>query len=506
MSDLCKVLIVDDEYIMRQGIKHLVNWDKEGFLIVGEATNGKEALIMVEELKPHIVVMDVVMPVMDGVELTKEVHEKCPDIKIIVLSGFDDFCYVKETLKNGAMDYILKPTLTGEVFLEALKRAADSIPGFSLSGNSNLNLNHALEWYIAGYSDSINIQDFPEFAKLNTYRMFAVDINYAFENDNDYIAKIRKEIRKTLNEAGIIFGRTVIDNRNLVYVFNYDIVYEIGVLEKLSRIAERVKNVKPKGFFVLSKRFENIQDVREIYLQVESQINSGFYYDNKSILNMEYSKEIQKEIPKFDYNDFSYDLRNGEYNTAIGKMRGYIEKCAKAHDNCEKIKNKAKNFIYNIIIMLEEYDIDVEPMRRKYFKEIEETIYVTDFLKKLDEILDEIKKAFAENMTGTDRVMNKITKHILEHYMEPLDLDSLAKEFNYNYNYLSSYFNSKNKEGFSGYLNKIRIEKSCEILKKEDIPISDVSTMVGYSDHSYFCRVFKKNTGYTPSVYRRRFR
>lgn len=258
MSDLCKVLIVDDEYIMRQGIKHLVNWDKEGFLIVGEATNGKEALIMVEELKPHIVVMDVVMPVMDGVELTKEVHEKYPDIKIIVLSGFDDFCYVKETLKNGAMDYILKPTLTGEVFLEALKRAADSIPGFSLSGNSNLNLNHALEWYIAGYSDSINIQDFPEFAKLNTYRMFAVDINYAFENDNDYVAKIRKEIRKTLDEAEIIFGRTVIDNRNLIYVFNYDIVYEIGVLEKLSRIAERVKNVKPKGFFVLSKRFEKI--------------------------------------------------------------------------------------------------------------------------------------------------------------------------------------------------------------------------------------------------------
>ena len=99
------------------------------------------------------------------------------------------------------------------------------------------------------------------------------------------------------------------------------------------------------------------------------------------IRDREYSKEIQKEIPKFDYNDFSYDLRNGEYNTAIGKMRGYIEKCAKAHDNCEKIKNKAKNFIYNIIIMLEEYDIDVEPMRRKYFKEIEETIYVTDFLR-----------------------------------------------------------------------------------------------------------------------------
>ena len=77
----------------------------------------------------------------------------------------------------------------------------------------------------------MNIQDFLEFAKLNTYRMFAVDINYAFENDNDYVAKIRKRNPKTLDEAEIIFGRTVIDNRNLIYVFNYDIVYEIAVLK-----------------------------------------------------------------------------------------------------------------------------------------------------------------------------------------------------------------------------------------------------------------------------------
>ena len=187
-------------------------------------------------------------------------------------------------------------------------------------------------------------------------------------------------------------------------------------------------------------------------------------------------------------------------------MYSYVKECIEARDDYEKIKNKAKNFIYSIIVTLEEYDVDIDIMRKKYFERIDTTIFAAEFLNELKEILDEIKSVFENSITGTDRIMGNITKYIIEHYMEPLDLDTIAKQFNYNYNYLSSYFNSKNYEGFSGYLNKVRIEKACELLKKEDMPISDISYAVGYSDHSYFCRVFKKSTGYTPSVYRRRFR
>lgn len=506
MSELCRVLVVDDEYIMRQGIKHLINWDKEGFLIVGEAINGEEALLKVEELKPQIVVMDVVMPVMDGVELTKKIHDKHPEIQIIVLSGFDDFWYVKETLKNGAMDYILKPTLTGDVFLDALKKAADNIPGFNFTGDSNLNLNHSLEWYISGYSQNIPVEEFPEFTQKDSYRIFGVDVNYVFFNDDEAIRKIRKKVRATLEEMNLVFGRTQIDNRNLIYVFNYDRIQEVEIIDKLNGIAQEVKESNAKGFFVLSRRFENIQDVKEVYSELEGQMDSGFYHDDLCILQMDHSNEQKKAIPKFDYNDFSYNLRNGEYDSAIAKMRSYIGECIEAKDDYEKIKNKAKNFIYNIIVILEDYDVDIDRMRRKYFNQIDYTIFAQEFLKVLDGILQEIREEFNKNMSGSDRVMNEITKYIMEHYMDNLDLDTLAKKFNYNYNYLSSYFNSKNKEGFSGYLNKIRIEKACEMLKKEDTPISDVSYMVGYSDHSYFCRVFKKSTGYTPSVYRRRFR
>ena len=99
-------------------------------------------------------------------------------------------------------------------------------------------------------------------------------------------------------------------------------------------------------------------------------------------------------------------------------------------------------------------------------------------------------------------MINKIIEYINEHYTEQLTLTEVSKLFKFNYYYLSSYFSSHNKEGFNEFVNKIRIENACDFLKK-DIPISDISSMVGYSDHSYFCKVFKKFTGVTPSKFRK---
>ena len=128
MDNLCKILIVDDEYLLRQGIKHLVDWRKEGFEIVGEASNGKEALDLIEMLKPHIVISDIVMPVMDGIDLAKIMKSKYPEVQIVILSGYGDFDYVKSTFKVGVNDYILKPKLNPEELLLLLKNIASNIP------------------------------------------------------------------------------------------------------------------------------------------------------------------------------------------------------------------------------------------------------------------------------------------------------------------------------------------------------------------------------------------
>ena len=108
----------------------------------------------------------------------------------------------------------------------------------------------------------------------------------------------------------------------------------------------------------------------------------------------------------------------------------------------------------------------------------------------------------SENVDEEDSIKN-ILEYINNNYASYLDLGAISQKFNFNYSYLSSYFSNYCKEGFSEYLNKIRVEKACELLIGNKYYVSEISSMVGYSDHSYFCRVFKKIKGYTPSQYRR---
>ncbi|MFD2877412.1 response regulator [Paenibacillus rhizoplanae] len=121
MNPICKVLIVDDEILVRQGIKYVLDWEQEGFQIVGEAANGREALNSLQTLQPHIIITDIVMPVMDGEELTRLVKRDYPATEVIVLSSFSEFHYVRSTFQHGVADYILKPKLEAGALLQVLK-------------------------------------------------------------------------------------------------------------------------------------------------------------------------------------------------------------------------------------------------------------------------------------------------------------------------------------------------------------------------------------------------
>ena len=133
MKDLFKLLIVDDELILRNGFKYLCDWNSYGFNIVGEAANGEEALVLIEELNPHIVIVDIVMPLMNGIDFTKVVQERYPHIKVIILSSFSEFDYVREAFKYGAVDYLLKPQLKSEQLINLLTKISTELREHNLS-------------------------------------------------------------------------------------------------------------------------------------------------------------------------------------------------------------------------------------------------------------------------------------------------------------------------------------------------------------------------------------
>ncbi len=150
MNEYCRILIVDDEYIMRRGIRYMMNWEELGCEVIGEASNGKEALDMMEDLKPHIVFCDIAMPVMDGIDFIKIAHSRYPSVQIIILSGYDKFEYVRQALLNGAVDYVLKPTLNPEELEKLLEKTVSKIPGMELKRKTCSGLESQLEQFLKG--------------------------------------------------------------------------------------------------------------------------------------------------------------------------------------------------------------------------------------------------------------------------------------------------------------------------------------------------------------------
>ena len=146
---------------------------------------------------------------------------------------------------------------------------------------------------------------------------------------------------------------------------------------------------------------------------------------------------------------------------------------------------------------------ELEEISREAFDKIEKSSCCEEFLEVYEEMLDRIETVLETTEEDQNVYLGKILDYIQKHYTEELNLQNLAEEFNFSYSYLSAYFNQHACEGFSEYLNKIRIQKACEFLKDSRYSIAQVSSVVGYSDHSYFCRVFKKIAGKTPSAYRR---
>lgn len=177
-TTFCKILVVDDEMLVRQGIIHLLDWEGEGFQIAGEASNGREALELIEMQRPHIILTDIVMPVMDGEELIRLVKGMYPEIEVIVLSSFSEFEYVRSTFQSGVADYILKPKLEAASLLAVLKKTAQRIPQlqhFDWRSNKRQSADYILDKLISGYPVEYEAEALQEMFPFPGYALIVAD-------------------------------------------------------------------------------------------------------------------------------------------------------------------------------------------------------------------------------------------------------------------------------------------------------------------------------------------
>ncbi|MBM7600051.1 two-component system response regulator YesN [Virgibacillus halotolerans] len=507
---LCEVVIIDDELLIRQGIKHYINWEQAGFQIVGEASNGNEALQLIEKSRPHIVITDIVMPIMDGEALTGVIREKYPEIQVIVLSSFSNFDYVRSTFQNGVSDYILKPKLEGEALLKTLKKAANNIPNFHFSseveGNTNA-ITFILDRMMWGnevdYDERIVNTAFPE----NTFCL--LDIAIVQKGRTSY-TQVKKDIDETL---GLYFDETIFhpvifNEKEAVFLLNFKKTEMLRIKHVVEQVTRCLSDKIPGIFLTLNKPYDSIRETKQNYQDKLLQLRSyRFYFPDKSVLFFDdFSSITEKET--FNLNRFIEVFKHEDFDDAFDYLKGHVSYLSSHITKTEdEYKSFLGNIIFNITVLLGNLNYDNEKLDKKkydYFTSINDSVHVKEAEACLYNFLDEINEIIMLKANDNKRSnFEKLIDYIDQHYSEPLKLKEVANHFHFNPSYLSSYFSTHYQEGYNEYLNRVRIEKAKEYLRENKISISEISGMTGYADHSYFCKVFKKRTGMSPSSYRR---
>ncbi|CAH1221686.1 Protein-glutamate methylesterase/protein-glutamine glutaminase [Paenibacillus auburnensis] len=510
-TTFCKILVVDDEMLVRQGIIHLLDWEGEGFQIAGEASNGREALELIEIQRPHIILTDIVMPVMDGEELIRIVKGMYPEIEVIVLSSFSEFEYVRSTFQSGVADYILKPKLEAASLLAVLKKTAQRIPQLQhvdWRSNKRQSADYILDKLVSGYPVEYEAEalqamfPFPEFVLLLA------------DTGDDHAAISRKEewlessIRSLLQSGGsrVAFRRLSPLEGHVRFLFNL----AVEEREALMQLAEQIFAAGIRtGMFLnlaVSRTFTELEALHTIYADELLQLLDRRFFLPERCLLVDHGGEVQPG-PVFDQEVFAAELNRQEFDQAFTRLSAYVSSMSGRRDmGVSEFKSLLCHSIFQIIGMLLQFHYEARALddsKYEYFRSIHEARHIRETEERLLQFLQDATECVTKNRGGTP-AMQKILLYIDEHYSRQLTLTEVAREFHFNPSYLSNYFTLHNKEGFNEYLNRVRIGKACLLLKESpSLSIAEISSLVGYSDHSYFTRVFRKLMGISPSQYRK---
>lgn len=511
-GELYRILVVDDEILVRQGIKHILNWEQDGFQIVGEASNGKEALELIETLRPHIVLTDIVMPIMDGEELTRLIKHNWPEIEVIVLSSFSEFDYVRSTFQSGVSDYILKPHLETEMLLEVLRKTVEKLPAPSRvmrqnaeSASASVSMQQTLEKLLAGYEVEL---DRAQAAEWFPYPYFYVLGSCGASSVLDELKALFPRMAAAKLPCGPISGYP----RLSVHILNVDEEGREALPLKLRVLHPTSMTGEGELSWVLSDPFHSLNQLGGIYREDWLKLLQYRFFLPQDAALMPSELPMAEETKEFPLQVFMEQIRRLQLEEGFNELEQYIAHHTKAYTaEVFEFKSLIGNILFNVIHMLGSLNLDVSALdeaKYAYFKAIDEARHISAIISLLEEFrrqAEDCVQAAQQARQEGNPSMKLLLDYIDEHYAEPISLTEMARHFHFNPSYLSSFFAAHHHEGFKEHLNRVRIGKAADLLRRGDIPISEISSRVGYGDHSYFCKVFKKSTGLSPTQYRRQY-
>lgn len=518
-----RLLIVDDEKNIRDSIKDYIPWSELGIDFVDTAQNGKDALSQAQEKRPDILLTDVRMPKMDGIELAMRLKTLYPNCKIVFLSGYADKDYLKTAINLSAVDYIEKPVDMDEIKTAVLRAA--SLYDQEISHREEvMKIKNCLSESMPLIRQEIALQlvqsNYPAALMEEKLTDYSIRISesgwftplYALINwsaDGMIQAAKKEELIRTFNED--IFCDHMLcgfdDGCNMVMIAGV----KIGVNHKefidliyreFVRNADRAYTFSiGAGHYVdelpmIPASFESAK--RLTGMQFYSGTNRIFYEDDPKPFALDESV----------YSRFQDSLKNGRKDLSHEIVTQITDSALSCRD---RNINHIKNIYFNLLLLLFEAARDreiIEPFgldeKHYVWKEINRLVTIEALSKYLLSNIDEVYSSI-EKRSGLGSRACGIIRYIQEHFQDnDLTLQSIAENVYLSQTYLCAFFKKATKKTLNQYITEVRIEKAKEFLKDDSVKIYEIANKVGFTDTNYFSSLFKKHVGCTPSEYKER--
>ena len=496
-----RVLIADDEPDVRIGLKNIINWNSLGFDICGEAANGLECLEKMQTLNPDLVLLDIRMPKMHGLECVKTAREKGWNGKIIILSGYSDFQYAQTAIQCGVDYYLLKPIDENEL-KKSVEKLRDKIEAQRCqSQKMNLCFEKARSTVLQDFLSGRSRNESYSSVRLEQLGLDADCYQVVISDGTDQRAAeglIRSAEAEKDAEAVRLQDKTI-------------------YLLKGSRTIERLKNIRIKEDQMDSSVFLALGNIvmtsSEIYLScksAESVLNRKFFFGRNQIAVEE--KDLPQDLVPWNFKDSDiqdyveklFSMLQAENKEGIKKSLEHLEENLSKAD---ALSGYIADFLINVYMQVKHKAVE------SYGKALVNSEDKTDVLNlfgkhRLYEIIDGIREGLCEisreieNVSG-EHVVDRMIRFIDMNYGKNLKLENIAVNFGYNSAYLGKKFKAKTGESFNNYLDRVRIKKATELLRKEDLKICEISKKVGYENIDYFYFKFHKYLSQSPMEYRK---
>lgn len=517
--DKLNVLIVDDEYLVRELLKRSVPWDDLKLTIAGEASGAMEAMDLIEEKQPEIVITDICMPIMDGIKLSSIILDKYPQIKIIVLTGHDDFIYARESISLGIKEYLLKP-----INPEDLKKCLVKISKEILDEKAVLQdmkdvlpllkektLNDLMS--VRGLGDDIveNLSRHDIKFKSDKFRVGLIQII----SEKDSLYRNRIDVYNTIknhfsvNEDVYCFQ----GSRGFIVILSHNRIDLEGFCDRiLNNIVNRLNYSMSIGVGREVEGLENIsisydQASKALEYQVIEGLNSVISFDDLEE-TIGYDSSMHSKIIK----ELSFSLKAGLDDRFKENIKELFSLQIKGvGGDINSIRVMASNILSVILSLITEQDLDLHSVfvsgiqpYENIFKLVE-LRDIESYLYTLGEAV--ILKIKEKNSNKTSRLVSGVKQHLKDNLSDPeIQLSNVAEKFYVNPSYLSRKFKQETGETFMEFLGFLRIEKAVELLKTTDKRSYEIAYDIGINDPHYFSIFFKKKMNISISDYKKQLK